>query len=63
MSKEVGKVYCTDRTYVLCTGVGCSEETFSGVVVKQTDKTSEHVVGLHSNGWTNGIFKECDKDV
>ena len=41
MTKEVGKVYNSNRTYVLYTGPGSSDKTFSGVVVRQEDETSE----------------------
>lgn len=60
MNKEVGKVYTTGRTYVLCSGHGINGEFFSGIVVKQTDETSHHQVGVYSSSWTNGRFKETD---
>ncbi len=41
MQKEVGKVYHNERTWVLCTGAGKSDNTFSVYVVKQLDPTSE----------------------
>lgn len=63
MNKEVGKVYTTGKTYVLCSGPGKSEKTFSGVVVKQTDETSDHYVGSYSSTWTDGVFKESDDSV
>ena len=63
MTKEVGKVYNSNRTYVLYTGPGSSDKTFSGVVVRQEDETSEHQVGRYSTGWTEGVFKETDDTV
>lgn len=56
--KNVGKVYSNNRTYVLCTGSGKTTEVFSGIVVKQTDSTSNHQVGDYSTTWTSGIFVE-----
>lgn len=63
MNKEIGKVYNSGRTYILCTGPGNSDKVFSGVVVRQDDKTSEHIVGNYSNTWTEGVFKETDESV
>lgn len=63
MTKEVGKVYTTGRTYILCTGLGQTEKVFSGVVVKQTDETSDHQVGVYSSTWTDGVFKEADESI
>jgi hypothetical protein len=56
MEKEVGKLYVSGKTVILCTGSGTSERTFSGVVVKQKDPTSYHQVGDHSNSWTTSVF-------
>ena len=58
MQKEVGKVYHNERTWVLCTALGNSPSTFSGFVVKQTDPTSEHRIGYHSNDWTDSVFSK-----
>lgn len=63
MSKQVGKVYNNGRTFIMCTGPGNSEKTFSGVVVKQDDSTSYHQVGNYSTTWTEGVFKETDDSV
>jgi hypothetical protein len=63
MNKEIGKVYNSARTFVLCTGPGKYEKVFSGVVVKQDDETSDHVVGNYSTTWTEGVFKETDETV
>ena len=63
MNKIVGKIYNTGRTYVLCTGPGKTEKVFSGVVVRQDDITSDHMVGNYSTTWTEGVFKETDEYV
>lgn len=63
MNKEIGKVYNSGRTWILCTGPGRSDKVFSGVVVKQDDETSDHQVGNYSNTWTDGVFKESDETV
>jgi len=63
MNKEVGKVYNNNRTYILYTGPGTSDKTFSGVVVRQDDKTSEHQVGSYSTSWTENVFKETDESI
>ena len=63
MSKEVGKIYNSGRTYVLCTGPGKDDKVFSGVVVRQDDNTSDHMVGHYSTSWTIGVFKETEDSV
>jgi hypothetical protein len=63
MNKEIGKVYNSGRTWILCTGSGRSDKVFSGVVVRQDDETSDHQVGNYSNTWTDGVFKESHETV
>lgn len=63
MNKDIGKIYNSGRTYIMCTGSGKSEKTFSGVVVRQDDLTSDHKVGDYSTTWTEGVFKETDDSV
>jgi hypothetical protein len=57
------KIYTSGRTYVMWTGEGNSEKTFSGIVVKQLDQESEHKVGMHSKDWSKDLFKETDEKV
>jgi len=63
MSKDIGKVYSSGRTYIMCTGPGKLEKTFSGVVVRQDDETSDHQVGNYSTTWTEGVFEETEDSV
>lgn len=76
MEKVVGKLYVskhkerrsgrlkTHKLIVLCTtGVSTSLKTFSGVVVKQTDETSDYKVGDSSTSWTSHLFSEYDKSI
>lgn len=56
--KSSSKIYSSGRTYILWTGKGRSEKTFSGIVVKQLDQESEHKVGTHSKDWSKDLFKE-----
>ena len=63
MTKQIGKVYNNNRTYILYSGPGISKETFSGVVVKQEDETSFHQVGTYSTSWTENVFNETDESV
>lgn len=61
--KLSNKIYTSGRTYVMWTGEGNSEKTFSGIVVKQLDQDSEHKVGMHSKDWSKDLFKETDEKV
>lgn len=61
MKQNVGVVYHNNRTFILCTGVGKTDEFFSGVVVKQNDESSNHKVGDYSSTWTSGIFNSIDE--
>lgn len=61
MQKEVGKVFNNGRTWVLCSGLGKSDNVFSGFVVKQLDPTSEHQTGYYSSDWTDNLFKYTDE--
>lgn len=63
MNKQIGMVYNNNRTYILYTGPGTSDKTFSGVVVRQDDKFSDHQVGNYSNTWTESVFNETDESV
>lgn len=57
MEKEIGKLYASisplgNSMVILCTGYGLTEKRFSGVVLKQSDKFSDHRVGDYSDSWT-----------
>lgn len=52
-----GKKYIF-TTVILCTGDGKYSNTFSGVVVKQTDDFSPHYLGVYSETWTKSVFDE-----
>jgi hypothetical protein len=64
MKKQIGKLYVSRHTekrgneiidfelVVLCTGLGISERTYSEVVIKQTDDTSDSKLGDYSDSWT-----------
>ena len=70
MEKQIGKLYASisplgDFMVILCTGFGKSEKTFSGVVIKQSDKFSDHRVGDYSESWTwhPNVFEEHSGDI
>jgi len=76
MDKQIGKLYSHSykerkngklkiyHTIVMCTtGFNTNLNTFSGVVVKQTNNTSDHRVGDFSNGWVSSVFIEYNKPV
>ena len=72
MEKKIGKLY--SRTHkenrngkcqifmlvLLCTGMGKSDKTVSGVVIKNTDTFSDSHVGAYSDSWTwcNDFWEE-----
>ena len=56
--KSIGKVYASGTTYIMCTGPGKSPRTFSGVVIRQDDPTSDHYKGSYSNTWSSVPFFE-----
>lgn len=57
-----GKKYIF-TTVILCTGNDKYKNTFSGVVVKQTNDFSLHHVGLYSNSWSNLVFNEYNSSI
>ena len=65
MKKQIGKLYAIGQLVILCTGLGKSDRTFSGVVIQQEDKFSDFQVGDYSETWTwnEAMVKEFDKPV
>ncbi len=77
MKKQIGKLYVSRHTenrnniimnfelVIFCTGLGKSEKTYSGVVVKQTDDTSDIKLGDYSDVWTwhSDVFTEYVGDI
>lgn len=70
--KEIGKIYNSKGTYILCSGFEMKKNTFGndicimqGVVVRQDDVMSDFRVGDYSTGWTGsfGVFNEAEEIV
>ena len=62
MEKIIGCVYQYGPVYVMCTGPGDSEGTFSGTVVRIEDgETSFYRKGRHTDTWLSSNFKETDE--
>ena len=63
---EVGKIYESFGTFVLCTGnkqvFGMIGQVFQGVVVK-TDGGEEAYLGQYSDTWSSGQFKKTNKKI
>lgn len=63
---EIGKIYESFGTFVLCTGnkqvFGMIGQVFQGVVVK-TDGGEDAYLGQYSDTWSSGQFKKTNKKI